>query len=173
VPPGSPGFADIDVTTSAGTGTLAKGFFYARSVKDYPSSDKFIAVLADTQRQRVYLAAKSQIDVFSTKSNQYTAPMYPAAQGAAKQFSGLAVTPDGSQLIATDLLDGSIAVVNLDAPSSTFAVPIAPVDYSTDNCVRSSVICHHRQSAGSFVPSGGHPLHRQSAEQNSCSALSN
>jgi hypothetical protein len=74
VPPGSPGFADIDVTTSAGTGTLAKGFFYARSVKDYPSSDKFTAVLADTQRQRVYLAAKSQIDLFSTSSNQYTAP---------------------------------------------------------------------------------------------------
>jgi hypothetical protein len=105
-------------------------------VKDYPSSDKFTAVLADTQRQRVYLAAKSQIDVFSTNSNQYTAPMYPAAQGAAKQFSGLAVTPDGSQLIATDLLDGSIAVVNLDAPSSTFAVPIAPVEYSTNNCAK-------------------------------------
>jgi hypothetical protein len=74
VPPGSPGFADIDVTTSAGTGTLAKGFFYARSVKDYPSSDKFTAVLADTQRQRVYLAAKSQVDVFSTSSQSIHGP---------------------------------------------------------------------------------------------------
>jgi hypothetical protein len=154
VPPGSPGFADIDVTTSAGTGTLAKGFFYARSVKEYPSSDKFTAVLADTQRQRVYLAAKSQIEVFSTNSNQYTAPMYPAAQGAAKQFSGLALTPDGSQLIATDLLDGSIAVVNPDAPSSTFAIPIAPVDYSTNNCAKGPIYVAATSDHRAFVTTG-------------------
>jgi hypothetical protein len=157
VPPGSPGFADIDVTTSAGTGTLAKGFFYARSVKDYPSSDKFTAVLADTQRQRVYLAAKSQIDVFSTSSNQYTAPMYPAAQGAAKQFSGLALTPDGSQLIATDLLDGSIAIVNPDAPSSTFAIPIAPVDYSTNNCAKGPMYVAATSDHRAFVTTGSLP----------------
>jgi hypothetical protein len=157
VPPGSPGFADIDVTTSAGTGTLAKGFFYARSVKEYPSSDKFTAVLADTQRQRVYLAAKSQIDVFSTNSNQYTAPMYPAAQGAAKQFSGLALTPDGGQLIATDLLDGSIAVVNPDAASSTFAVPIAPVDYSTNNCAKGPMYVAATSDHRAFVTTGSLP----------------
>jgi hypothetical protein len=157
VPPGSPGFADIDVTTSAGTGTLAKGFFYARSVKDYPSSDKFTAVLADTQRQRVYLAAKSQVDVFSTSSTQYTAPMYPAAQGAAKQFSGLALTPDGSQLIATDLLDGSIAVVNPDAPSSTFAVSIAPVNYSTNNCANGPMYVAATSDHRAFVATGSLP----------------
>lgn len=157
VPPGSPGFADIDVTTSAGTGTLAKGFFYARSVKDYPSSDKFTAVLADTQRQRVYLAAKSQVDVFWTSSSQYTAPMYPAAQGAAKQFSGLALTPDGNQLIATDLLDGSIAVVNPDAPSSTFAIPIAPVDYSTNNCAKGPIYVAATSDHRAFVTTGSLP----------------
>jgi IPT/TIG domain len=157
VPPGSPGFADIDVTTSAGTGTLAKGFFYARSVKDYPSSDKFTAVLADTQRQRVYLAAKSQIDVFSASSSQYTAPMYPAAQGAAKQFSGLALTPDGTQLIATDLLDGSIAVVNPDAPSSTFAIPIAPVDYSINNCANGPIYVAATSDHRAFVTTGSLP----------------
>jgi hypothetical protein len=157
VPPGSPGFADIDVTTSAGTGTLAKGFFYARSVKDYPSSDKFTAVLADTLRQRVYLAAKSQIDVFSTNSNQYTAPLYPAAQGVAKLLSGLALSPDGSQLIATDLLDGSIAIVNPDAPSSTFAIPIAPVDYSTNNCARGPMYVAATSDHRAFVTTGSLP----------------
>jgi hypothetical protein len=157
VPPGSPGFADIDVTTSAGTGTLARGFFYARSVKDYPSSDKFTAVLADTQRQRVYLAVKNQIDVFSTSSSQYSAPMYPAAQGAAKQFSGLALTPDGTQLIATDLLDGSIAIVNPDASSSTFAIPIAPVDYSTNNCAKGPLYVAATSDHRAFVTTGGLP----------------
>lgn len=157
VPPGSPGFADIDVSTQAGTGTLAKGFFYARSVKDYPSSDKFTAVLADTQRQRVYLATKSQIDVFSTNSNQYMAPMYPAAQGTAKQFSGLALTPDGSQLIAADLLDGSIASVNPDAPASTFAIPIAPVDYSTNNCAKGPLYVAATSDQRAFVTTGSLP----------------
>jgi hypothetical protein len=157
VPPGSPGFADIDVSTSAGTGTLAKGFFYARSVKDYPSSDKFTAVLADTKRQRVYLAAKNQVDVFSTSSDQYTAPIYPAAQGTAKQFSGLALTPDGSQLLVTDLLDGSLAAINPDAPSSSFVIPIAPVDYSTNNCAKGPMYVAGTSDHRAFVTTGSLP----------------
>lgn len=123
-PAGTPGWADLQITTPIGTGGLPKSVFYAKSVTDYPSSDTFTAVLFDAKRNQVYLASGDHVDVFSTVSNQFVTPLTPAAQGSHKQFTGLALTPDGSQLLATDILDGSLAVINPDAPSSTFAIPI-------------------------------------------------
>ena len=157
VPPGTPGFADIAVTTQAGTGTLPNAFYYAKSVKDYTSSDKFTSVLFDAKRNQVYLTAKDHVDVFSTTSNQYVSPLYPAAQGANKQFSGLALTPDDSQLLVTDLMDGSLAVINPDAPSSSFAITIAPVDYSTNNCAKGPLYVATTSDHRAFVTTGSLP----------------
>jgi hypothetical protein len=157
VPPGAPGFADIAVTTQAGTGTLPKAFYYAKSVKDYASSDKFTSLLFDAKRNQVYLTAKDHVDVFSTSSNQYASPLYPAAQGTAKQFTGLALTPDGGQLLVTDLLDGSLAVVNPDAPSSSFAITIATVDYSTNNCAKGPLYVAATSDHRALVTTGSLP----------------
>jgi hypothetical protein len=126
-PAGSPGWADLQITTPIGTGTLPKSIFYAKSVTDYPSSDSFTAVLVDSTRNQVYLSAGDHVDVFSTSSNQFVTPLYPASVGTQKQFTGLALTPDGSELLAADLLDGSLAVINPDSPSSTYAIAIAPI----------------------------------------------
>jgi IPT/TIG domain len=126
-PAGAPGWADLQITTPIGTGTLPKSIFYAKSVTDYPSSDSFTAVLVDATRNQVYLSAGDHVDAFSTSSNQFVTPLYPAAVGTQKQFTGLALTPDGSQLLVADLLDGSLAVINPDTPSSTYAMALAPV----------------------------------------------
>jgi IPT/TIG domain len=126
-PPGTPGWADLQITTPIGTGTLPKSIFYAKSVTDYSSSDTFTAVLVDEKRKQVYLAAGDHVDVFSTLSNQFVTPLHPASLGSQKQFTGLALTPGGSQLLVTDLLDGSLAVINPDNPSSTYAIVIAPL----------------------------------------------
>ena len=101
--------------------------FYAQSVKDYPSADSFTAVLYDAKRQQLYLSAQDHIDVFSLTSNQFVSPLTPQAQGGQKQFAGLALTPDGSLLLAADLLDGSLAVMNPDSPSNSYVIPIAAV----------------------------------------------
>ena len=127
LPPGVPGWADLQISTPIGTGTLPKSIFYAKSVTDYFSSDSFTAILVDEKRKQVYLAAGDHVDVFSTATNQFVTPLHPAAQGSQKQFTGLALAPDGSQLLVTDLLDGSLAVINPDAPSTTYAIAIAPV----------------------------------------------
>jgi hypothetical protein len=125
-PAGKQGPADLTVTTPIGSGTLSKAIYYAKSVTDYGSSDTFTAVLYDATRNQVYLAAGDHVDVFSMTSNQYTTPLQPAAIGTQKLFSGLALTPDGSQLLVTDLLDNSLAVINPDTPTNTFAVSIPP-----------------------------------------------
>lgn len=134
VPPGTPGMADIEVTTQAGVGTLPKAFFYAKSVKDYASSDTFTSVLLDAKRNQLYLAAGDHVDVFSTTSNSFIAKFYPAALGKAKQFVGLALTADGSKLLVTDLADGSLAVVNPDAPSNTHAIAVSPASAESPTC---------------------------------------
>ena len=126
VPPGNPGWGDITVNTQTGTSTLSKAFFYAESVSDYSSTDAFTAVLYDSSRQQLYLSAGDHIDVFSLGSNQFVSPLTPPAQGASKQFAGLALTADGSELLAADLLDGSLAVINPDSPANSYFIPIAP-----------------------------------------------
>lgn len=128
-PSGTSGWADMKITTPIGTGTLPKSIFYANSVTDYASSDSatFTAVLLDTKRNQVYVSAGNHVDVFSTSSNQFVTALQPAANGSQKQFAGLALTPDGSQLVVADVVDGSIAVINPDSPSSTYAIAIAPV----------------------------------------------
>ena len=123
-PPGNPGHADLQITTPNGSGSLPKAVVYAKSVTDYSSSDTFVALLYDAKRNQVYLAAGDHVDVFSTSTNQFVTSLHPAAQGATKQFAGMALTPDGSQLLVTDVMDGSLAVINPDSPSNTFAIPV-------------------------------------------------
>jgi hypothetical protein len=133
LPPGTPGWSDLQISTPIGTGTLPKAVFYAKSVTDYSSPDSFTAVLVDEKRKQVYLSAGDHVDVFSTLSNQFVTPLHPAAQGSQKKFTGLALTPDGSQLLAANILDGSLAVINPDT-SSTYAIPIAAAGPGVNNC---------------------------------------
>ena len=113
------------VQTPKGNSVLPKSFFYAQSVKDYSTADTLTAILYDAQRQQLYLSAQDHVDVFSLSSDQFVTPLMPPAQGTQKQFTGLAMTPDGSLLLASDLADGSLAVIDPDNPANSFAIPIA------------------------------------------------
>ena len=133
LPAGMPGWADVQVSTPIGSGVLPKSVFYAKSVTDYASPDSFAAMLVDEKRKQVYLSAGDHIDVFSTASGQFLAPLKPVAQGAKKQFAGLALTPGGSQLLAADLTDGSLAVINPDTGTSTY-IPVVAAGPGINNC---------------------------------------
>lgn len=158
VPPGSPGWADITLTTPDGTSTVPKGLFYAQSVTDYNSPDRFTAILYDKGRQQLYLSAGDHIDVFSLNSNTFLAPLTPPAQGTSKQFAGLALMPDGSLLLATDLLDGSLAVIDPDNPSSSYVIPIAPVGTNGNaGCSVGPLYVAATSNNEAFVALGGMP----------------
>jgi len=126
VPPGNPGWADISLSTPDGSSALSKSLFYAKSVTDYSSPDKFTSILYDGRRQQLYLSAGDHIDVFSLTSSSFVSPLNPPATGNTKQFAGLALTPDGSLLLAADLKDGSLAAISPDNPSNNFTIPITP-----------------------------------------------
>jgi hypothetical protein len=157
VPSGSPGWADVTLTTPDGTSTLPKSFFYAKSVQDYSSPDTFTAVLYDSQRQQLYLSAGNHIDVFSLGSNQFITPLNPPAIGTSKQFAGLALTPDGSLLLATDLLDGSLAAISPDNPGSSYVIPIAAATNVGSGCSNGPLYVAATANNEAVVATGGFP----------------
>ncbi len=157
VPAGSPGWADLVLHTLNGTSTLPRSLYYARSVKDYSSADMFSAVLYDSSRNQLYLSAGDHIDVFSLNANQFLTPLQPPAQGATKKFAGLSLSLDGSLLLATDLPDGSLAVINPDHPTSNFVIPIAPTITSGGNpgCPYGAIYVTPATNNQAFVLFGG------------------
>ncbi|HLZ07117.1 MAG TPA: hypothetical protein VKT80_00895, partial [Chloroflexota bacterium] len=156
-PPGNPGRADLQITTPNGSGSLPKSVVYAKSVTDYSSSDTFTALLVDTRRHQIYLSAGDHVDVFSTSSNQFVASLHPAATGATKQFAGMALTPDGSQLLVTDVMDGSLAVINPDSPSNTFAIPVYFAANNGNGCAVGPIYVAATSTNLAFVQTGSLP----------------
>jgi hypothetical protein len=134
IPAGNPGYADLAISTPIGNGTLPKAVFYAKSVTDYSTPDTATDVLYDPARQQVYLSGTDHIDVFSLASKQWLKPLKPATLGSQSQFRGLALTPDGTQLLAANILDNSLGVINPDAPSQTFALSIPAAIPGSPGC---------------------------------------
>lgn len=157
VPPGSPGWADINLNTLIGNGTLPKAMFYANSVTDYSSSDSFTAVVFDEGRNQVYLSAGDHVDVFSMASRRFVTPLQPAALGGQKKFTGLALTPDGSSLLAANLADGSLAVINPDTPSGTYAILITTQHVGDNNCPFGPLYVAATSTNQAFVTTGSLP----------------
>jgi IPT/TIG domain len=157
-PAGVQGWTDITLTTKEGSFTLPKALYYAQSVTDYASPDTFNAILLDRSRQQLYLSAGDHIDVFSLASHQFLAPFTPPAQGSTKQFAGLALTPDGTQLLATDLLDGSLAIIDPDNPATSAVIPIAAVGTNGNpGCYVGPLYVAATSTQKAFVVTGGMP----------------
>lgn len=129
-PAGSPGRGDINVKSLAGTGTVPGGIHFLQSVNDYPSSDSFTFVLYDARRSQLYLSAGDHIDVFSLSSRTYVAPIIPPTLSKKLQMQGLALTPDGSKLLAANYSDNSVAVIDLGNPSSVQVTQVVPTGSS-------------------------------------------
>jgi hypothetical protein len=133
---------------------------YAKSLTDYSSTDTFTAVLYAQARRQLYLSAGDHIDVFSLQSNTFIAKWNPPATGSAKQFTGLALTPDGSLLLAADLLDGSLAVISPDNPATSFVIPVTPVQTGNPGCNIGPLYVEGLVNKTAAVQTGGLPSSR-------------
>jgi len=126
VPPGTPGPANIVVTSATGTATYPNGFRYLASVADYSSSDSLQAVLYDATRQQLYLNAGDHIDVFSLLTNSFSSAITPPSLNGTRQLQGMALTPDASKLLVGNFSDDSVSIIDPDNPAGAAAVQIAP-----------------------------------------------
>jgi IPT/TIG domain len=141
-PPGSPGEADVTVTSAAGTTTSSNAFQYLQSIQTYPHPGLYKFLVYDQSRQRVYLSYDAGIDFFDLNLSSFN----PGNSGgltlycASRQLPGpcpdddvrgMALTPDSSQLIAADFGSQSVYLLDPDAPASpATATSVASTGYN-------------------------------------------
>jgi hypothetical protein len=126
-PPGSSGKADVFVSTPAGSTTSAKSFQYLQSVHVYSKPGDFKFLIYDQTRQRIDLTNIDHVDVFDLQQNIFLSPIYPPGGPPPNAgLRGLALTPDGSQLIVADF--GAQSIYLLDPVKGTgTTVPVGGV----------------------------------------------
>jgi hypothetical protein len=127
-PAGTAGKSDIAITSPAGAVTSPKAFQYLQSENFYakPSFDKF--VLYDQPRQWLYLSDIDHIDVFNLAGPFFSNVIEPpGGPPPTSQIRGLALTPDGTQLVAADFGAQSIYLLNpVSGSGTTLAVGGVP-----------------------------------------------
>jgi|GEM_PF-720211 hypothetical protein len=127
-PAGTPGYSDIVISSPDGSSTLSRGFSYLTSEQVFPNAGLYEFVLYDQKRQRLYLSNMQTVDVFDLNQNLFVASLSPPG-GAPPNAGllGLALTPDGSKLVAADFGAQSIYIFNPDnfSGSATFIGGIA------------------------------------------------
>lgn len=117
-PAGSPGKADILISAPSGSTTFSKAFQYLQSVHSYSKPALFKFLLYDQPRQRIYLSNIDHVDVFDLQQNLFLSPIEPPGGPPPNAgLRGLALAPDGSQLIVADF--GAQNVYLLDPVKGT------------------------------------------------------
>ncbi len=126
-PAGSSGKADVFVSSPAGSTTSAKSFQYLQSIQSHPKAGFLRFLLYDQGRQQIYLTNLDHISVFGLQQNIFLSSLQPPG-GLAPNIGlrGLALTPDGSQLIVADF--GAQNIYLLDpAKGAGATVPVGGI----------------------------------------------
>ena len=135
VPAGSPGLADLQVTTPSGSGTLPRALFYASSLQSFSFTGTASAVIYDKYRRRSYVLTKDSVLVFSLDSGGFQAPLtVPAVHNIFDLRDG-ALSTDGNYLLVGNAGDGSVAVLDLVTPSSSYAIAIPELVAGSTACI--------------------------------------
>ena len=135
VPNGAPGeSADIVVSSSIGSGTLASAATYYPSFSILPASG-LLQLLYDNHRNLLYALKATEVDVLNPKIMQWQSPLvFPsAAMGA---YNTMALTPDGSKLVVAGLAGSAPQLIVLD-PSNVSAPSV--LTYSGNSSVSGSI----------------------------------
>lgn len=123
-PPGTAGAADIVISTPAGNATINKGFLYTSDPQTF-SSGPLAELAYDQSRHKIYASdtTANRVDIFDLNALQFTGSI-PVGNSPA----GLAMTPDGAQLVVTNSGDQTVSVVNLSTStvSATISFTNAP-----------------------------------------------
>jgi IPT/TIG domain len=128
VPPGSPGWADITVSTNNGADTFKRGFQYLDAEANL-GGGPFTFAVYDSVRGHFYLTGNgSNVAVFDPGTQTYLQPLQSAdvSMGAALQSEAL--TPDNNSLLVSDPTDQQVVIFDLVAGTSMAVKVILPTD---------------------------------------------
>jgi DNA-binding beta-propeller fold protein YncE len=132
-PAGSSGKADVFISAPAGSATAAKSFQYLQSVQSHSKAGFLRFLLYDQGRQHIYLTDLDHVDVFGLQQNTFlTALQVPGGAAPNIGLRGLALTPDGSQLVVADF--GAQNIYLLDPVKGTgTTVPVGGIPGFTNS----------------------------------------
>jgi len=117
VPPGTPGWADVVLTTSNGTDTLKRGMQYLKKEAQVTGGQYEFAAY-DAVRDVFYLTGGgNNVAVFNTQA--FGPPLQSTSISAGAVLQELVLTPDNSKLLVVDPKDRSVIVFDLAAGTST------------------------------------------------------
>ena len=126
-PSGPPGKADVVIASPTGSATSAKSFQYLQSFQFYSKPGFFRFLLYDQARQRIYLTNIDHVDTFDLQLNSFALQFNPPGGPPPNAgLRGMALTPDGSQLIVADFGAQKIYLLNPGNGSGT-TVPVGGV----------------------------------------------
>jgi len=108
-PPGTPGMADVTVSTPAGTTTISGRLQYLSSVQVYPTLGALDAIIYDQSRQRLYISNQdhNRVEIFDLGTNKFLSPI-----SVGNSPTSIALTPDGQLLAVLNSADGTASVID-------------------------------------------------------------
>jgi DNA-binding beta-propeller fold protein YncE len=119
-PPGASGKADVFVSSAAGSTMSAKSFQYLHSVQSNQHPGFFRFLVYDKGRQQLYITNIDHVEDFSLGQNVFLPPFVPPGGEAPNiGLRGLAMTPDGSQLIVADFSAQNVYLFDPAAKTGT------------------------------------------------------
>lgn len=123
VPPGNVGPADVSVSDSAGSITIAGAMQYLPATQQFPLPNaSLVQGIYDPTRDLYFFTDQTQIDVFSRTQGQWLTPI---AIPNSVRLWGISLTPSGSKMAISDAGADVIYVLDPDTPTaiSTFSLP--------------------------------------------------
>lgn len=123
IPPGNPGSgADVAIDTDSGIAIAKAAVTYLPATKQFPLPGSALAQgVYDPVRDLYYFTDASMIRVFSLSQQQWMAPINVPN---ARRLWGVALSPDSSKLVATDMTGNVVFLIDPSNPSSQKAFPM-------------------------------------------------
>jgi hypothetical protein len=119
VPPGTPGWADVVLTTSNGTDTLKRGMQYLKK-KAQVTGGQYEFAAYDTVRDVFYLTGGgNSVAVFNPNTQVFGQALQSNSISSGAVLQELVLTPDNSKLLVVDPKDQSVIVFDIAAGTST------------------------------------------------------
>jgi hypothetical protein len=119
VPPGTPGWADVVLTTSNGSDTLKRGIQYLKKEAQVTGGQYEFAAY-DEVRDVFYLTGGgNSVAVFNPNTQVFGPALQSTSISSGAVLQELVLTPDNSKLLVVDPQDQSVIVFDLAAGTST------------------------------------------------------
>ena len=140
VPPGTPGWADVQITTSNGTDTLKRGLQYL-SAETEITGGPFAYAVYDAVRNLFYLTGNGNtVSVFNASSQSMGKALTSSSISSGATLQQEAITPDGSKLLVVDPSDQAIIVFDLVGGTSTKVSVVLPSDPANNPAQPTNVV---------------------------------